>query len=260
MHSDGCHRFSTTTSTLFRLLFTSHLPHPPVTEEVSSGRARTHQGSLGRTWAQGTAAWRGRQAQRCCPGTRRARSHRRAPAQRSVSLPACASGAESAGAQLRETPVPPPGRTARGRRVLGASPLAPGAGSARGDRWENYWRMRGASARKFYYPSFVCPGRIANKCGESPRLANLGNPGARDLGRSGESLIFALWVALRTWKISAEKCNLIGAESPPWAVSPALLARSSALVSGEAGVLMPGDNERETQPLPGRVLDIVVIC
>lgn len=45
----GDFQFSTTTSTLFTLLLSSLLPHPPGTEKTSSKRARTHQGrSAGR--------------------------------------------------------------------------------------------------------------------------------------------------------------------------------------------------------------------
>lgn len=61
-------------------------------------------------------------------------------APRSVSFPAGASSAESSGARLRETPVPPTSLTAQS--CAGASPAAPGAGSSRGGLWENSWRMR----------------------------------------------------------------------------------------------------------------------
>lgn len=141
MHSGRFQFFSTTTSTLFTLLFSSLLPHPPVTEEVSSERAGTHQGrSAGRgKRGRSPAAWRERRTQRCYPGTRRARSRRRphCPEER---VPA---GAESARARLREAPVPPPGHPPRAARGPGASPPAPGAGSSRGARRETSWRMRG---------------------------------------------------------------------------------------------------------------------
>ncbi|EGV93649.1 hypothetical protein I79_016719 [Cricetulus griseus] len=117
MHSGDFQFFSTTTHTLFTLLFSSLLPHPPVTDEVSSERARTHQGRwTGRGKGDGpqqpgesgglSCAARG-------PGEQGAAGGR--AAQRSVSPPACAWDAKSAGARMRGTPVPPPGHNAQSR-------------------------------------------------------------------------------------------------------------------------------------------------
>lgn len=134
----GDFQFSTTTSTLFTLLLSSLLPRFPGTEEVSSERARTHQGR---------SSGRGKRGRSQQPSESDGNPESKEPP--TAALPR---GARPSGLRLRRrilrsktarhAPVPPPGRTAPSRQVLGASPPAPGAGSSRGDRWEASRRMR----------------------------------------------------------------------------------------------------------------------
>lgn len=144
------------------------------------GEGPDSPGSLVRTWEKGTvpAAWRERRG----PGEQGAA---RGP-------PACASGAESAGAQLSHTtrrsrPQDTPPRAARCSELPHQLPGPEVRAGIAG-------KPVGACARTgvgtLTVPSAACQRWLANEQGEFPRLANLRNP------RLWRSLIFAFWVAL----------------------------------------------------------------
>lgn len=145
----GDFQFSTTTSTLFTLLLSSLLPHPPGTEEMSSERARTHQGRSEGRGKRGRSQQPGES-----DGDRRARSRPRprCPEERVPSGLRLGRRIRRSPTARHDAPVPPPGHTAPSRQVLGASPPAPGAGSPRGDRWEDSRRMRDDQRWHSYHP------------------------------------------------------------------------------------------------------------
>lgn len=169
----GDFQFSTTTSTLFTLLLSSLLPHPPGTEETSSERARTHQGR---------SAGRGKGGRSQQPGESDGDPESKEPPAASLPrgarplrpAPRAPNPQEPDRSPRRPGPAP---RTHRpSRQVVGASPPAPGAGSPRGDRWEASRRMRDDQRWHSYHPERRLSEVAGQSTGRIPTAGHSGKP------------------------------------------------------------------------------------